>query len=457
MARFSFSSTDSTITVNISDMVTQYWNKRFNFYIDRNLDGTYDSPVEIIADCFSGEYSYTFDNLQSGTTYLIAVEIEHRYYGNFQPQINGTYDGSYSTTGSGGGGTTPTYTISVSGDSVFVNIINAGSNWEIYTYLYNSGGVTIRQGSSDYYSGLSNGTYYIDVRYMDDNIGWTQLQNDTTGHTTTRFTISGGGGGNLPTFTAYNLNGQVAIQVINPGSGSTISTYLYDSATSSSPLDFHDSVSGSFDSYSWPAGTYWVECFYLDDSITTWTPLQDAYGNSRIQVTTGSGPTPSEWNYTWDSSILNISTVRNTSVYISSYTGKYIRLSFSNDGTALFNVSGNAQIYLTDGTTNGWDRNSGVPYNENGSSAISGINLSQYVTNSHGYYYLWIQGVPADTTETIYVTITPPSAPIVSQGYVYIFNGSQWKKATPYIFNGSQWKKAIPYIFNGSQWKKCIK
>ena len=44
----------------------------------------------------------------------------------------------------------------------------------------------------------------------------------------------------------------------------------------------------------------------------------------------------------------------------------------------------------------------------------------------------------------------PPPAPTTGP---YIWNGSQWKRATPYVWNGSAWVEATANIWNGSQWK----
>lgn len=36
---------------------------------------------------------------------------------------------------------------------------------------------------------------------------------------------------------------------------------------------------------------------------------------------------------------------------------------------------------------------------------------------------------------------------------IYIYNGTEWVKATPYIYNGTEWVKTTPYIWNGTEWK----
>lgn len=41
----------------------------------------------------------------------------------------------------------------------------------------------------------------------------------------------------------------------------------------------------------------------------------------------------------------------------------------------------------------------------------------------------------------------------VSKSKVFIFDGSQWRRATPYIFDGSQWVQAKGYIYDGSGWQ----
>lgn len=45
---------------------------------------------------------------------------------------------------------------------------------------------------------------------------------------------------------------------------------------------------------------------------------------------------------------------------------------------------------------------------------------------------------------------------VFGQGCAYIYNGTEWKKATPYIYDGTEWKRAIPYIYNGTEWKMGI-
>lgn len=54
------------------------------------------------------------------------------------------------------------------------------------------------------------------------------------------------------------------------------------------------------------------------------------------------------------------------------------------------------------------------------------------------------------------ITALPTVSVVESiNGYVYVYNGSAWKKAIPYVYNGSAWKQAIPYAYNGSAWKIC--
>ena len=37
---------------------------------------------------------------------------------------------------------------------------------------------------------------------------------------------------------------------------------------------------------------------------------------------------------------------------------------------------------------------------------------------------------------------------------IYVFNGTQWKLATPYVFDGTAWKPSAVYVFNGTDWKQ---
>jgi len=80
------------------------------------------------------------------------------------------------------------------------------------------------------------------------------------------------------------------------------------------------------------------------------------------------------------------------------------------------------------------------------------INNTNVGTNT---YYLYIRGYPDSGNNNIPRAInTLLYAILPNDGYVYIYDGSSWRKAIPYIYDGSNWRKAIPYIYDGSSWKK---
>ena len=55
-------------------------------------------------------------------------------------------------------------------------------------------------------------------------------------------------------------------------------------------------------------------------------------------------------------------------------------------------------------------------------------------------------------TGTITVNVMEPTPPPPTTG-AYIWDGTEWKPATPYVWDGSAWVQATANIWNGSQWK----
>lgn len=335
MAQFNFSSTDSTITVNITNMITEYWRKRFTFYIDRNLDGTYDTPpVSIEENCFYGNYTYTYDNLQPGTEYFIAIQIEYSYYGNFERQINGSYDGSYSTSG-GGGGTNATYVFSIVGSNINIDIINADSNCQFYAYLYDNpygSGSPIynsySSSSSGGFAGIPDGTYYLNVYYSDYYTAWTDLQNYYTGYIYSQIII-GGGSGIDPTFTVEPYGNDGIRVVINDPSGVTTGKTRYVSVDNIQRQPTIPS-NNEWISTGWAAGTYTINVDYADGN---WVPIAYTGGGYSTTVTVGGSPQPGD-TPTYTAQVVNNNQIQMTVSNRGNYYLRYfVRRSDSSSAT----------------------------------------------------------------------------------------------------------------------------
>lgn len=58
----------------------------------------------------------------------------------------------------------------------------------------------------------------------------------------------------------------------------------------------------------------------------------------------------------------------------------------------------------------------------------------------------------SNTTEDAIKTENLPS----SDGGLYVFNGTQWVKATTYIWDGSGWVQIKPCLYTGSSWYEGI-
>ena len=199
-------STSNSVTIWVYGMDINYPHK----ILDAKINGSYYNSYE---DPNSGFGMYcTIEGLSPNTSYSLEIIAFHYYNGLYQPDP-GTDENfatiTISTSGSGPSpGNTPTYRAYESNGNLEIDIINAGSGCEISTYLFNSPSsqsyidrhLNLLQ-SYDTYSGLSNGTYYVEVDYRDNDTNWT---------------------------TIYNNNGQIRAQVvIRGGSPSTDDGYVY--------------------------------------------------------------------------------------------------------------------------------------------------------------------------------------------------------------------------------------
>lgn len=134
---------------------------------------------------------------QSSTSYSIYVQIWHfdSFYEvwSFQGQSNVI---NFTT---GGGPSNPTYVFQVVGSNINIDIIDAGPNCQFYAYLYDnpygSGSPLYNSYSSSAsggFAGIPDGTYYLNIYYLDSNIGWIDLQNRYTEQIYSQVVIGGG-------------------------------------------------------------------------------------------------------------------------------------------------------------------------------------------------------------------------------------------------------------------------
>lgn len=361
MAYFDFNSTNSTITVNISNMITENYliYKRITFYIDRNLDRQYEQDDQITAYCSDGTYQYTYTGLQQGTEYLIGIYIEYMSGGNWIPQQQ--YNTQYSTSG-GGSSDNPIFTAEVYNDNnIWVEVTDLIYYDRVYFYLWNGGDhsnpIDSWDGASLYHSfdSLSSGFYDISVEYR------------------------------------YN---------------------------------------GSYNSIYTSSGNQYFSLYI-----------------------SGGGST--SWSYPTTDYMQNIAGNTSKAYSVNQYEGVKIFISFAEAGTASFYVLGqtNCEIYFTDDTS--FDPDTGVPINSGGAYYGGGSQITNIsVEGSPRYYLIWIKGVNEQVSGGVTLGINFDGQAPISEDYVYIFNGSLWKKAISYIFNGSQWKQVIIYVYTGTNWKK---
>lgn len=183
------SQTSTTITFFATGTNINYPHKKFQIFIDGYFwDYTIVTGNEFIVE--------NIDRLDlENESYDLYVEVSYDEYDD-----NWQFEGTSETItignggGGGGGGTTPTYIAYASGNSIQIEIINSSSNCQTCAFLYDSPNAST-QIDFEYgdrivsFSGLSNGTYYVQVDYKDDNFNWETLQNDNTGQTRTQVDI----------------------------------------------------------------------------------------------------------------------------------------------------------------------------------------------------------------------------------------------------------------------------
>lgn len=187
--------TDTTATIELSNLNTYWFQKRFTFYWGEISYSNSDIVTSAIPE--GGTYSYTYTGLSPNTSYIFGVYIEAMQSGTYyyEEQVNGNF-----TTSGGGGGSSTTYTVSTSGNNVIIDLYNTDPYYDVYFYLYDSpsSSTSIRDSglvmdtATYQFSGLSNGTYYVEVKYQKYGTStWTFLQNRNTGYTRSPITVGG--------------------------------------------------------------------------------------------------------------------------------------------------------------------------------------------------------------------------------------------------------------------------
>ena len=199
-----------------------YINYPYKQIIIKDSNGTTLGSPDYFNATAQYEYYTTKDIFEPGTTYSIYVLISYWNTDFNDWGLQGTSNTINFVTdgGGGGGGDVPTYTAINSNNNIIVDIVNPGSNYQFWTYLFDSptSASSIDShhiyGDSDSYTGLSDGIYYIEVDYKDDiTTEWTTLKNNITGQNRTEVPIGSG----LPTYTYSKNDNSITLNAQNKG------------------------------------------------------------------------------------------------------------------------------------------------------------------------------------------------------------------------------------------------
>lgn len=191
------STTRDTVIIQVDGLDSNYPSKAFDVYLDGNYYNTYTTTTA------SSYASFIIGGLSQGTSYTCNVRAFCDYGGGDwrpDPATNQNTGTIVITTSGGSGGVSATYTVSASGNNVIIDLYNTDQYYDVYFYLYDSpsSSTSIRDSglimdtATYQFSGLSNGTYYVEVKYQKYNTStWTFLQNRNTGYTRSPITVGG--------------------------------------------------------------------------------------------------------------------------------------------------------------------------------------------------------------------------------------------------------------------------
>lgn len=408
---------------------------------------------------YNDYYEIEFSPLNASSSYDYRFTICYDNYYDDGGTLVDWLNGNFTTTG-GGGGTTPTYIISTSGNSVYINILNADLSYNrIYTYLnYSSGGRvdyhSLSNTDNDSYSGLADGTYVISVEYKDDNIDWTYLKNDYTGQDITEFTI---GSGPSPSGD-WNYGSPIYLDnlMANYTSSSAYSfkydngalfviTFAYSGqARFYSSNEYGDMVAFLGDTNSGFNNSNGVPIDYDRSSR-----LQNGFNIDFYSVTAG---TPyylwvtagGSEKTNWGTFYLNI-VVPTAPVVYPTYTYSV------NNNQVTFNVQNRGNYYLSyiaRLASDSSDRTYTLYYTTNAQVTTTELLWNTTYLINVGYSEAINGNIEWIGSNQVTIGANPQS------GYVYIYDGSNWRKAKPYIYDGDRWRPATAYIYDGNSWKK---
>lgn len=440
--------------------------------------GSEEQPYSYFATMRSNQGWITFDRTYFGTyLYIVIRAHDLQAHGDFVRvyfEVDSSSSDSSIFTAVGDNNT----------KMIEVNVITQFNNIQ-YTYcLYNEDLTLIEESSYTtntqyFFSGLSNGIYYVRVRNRSSG----RYVETTNGEVEIEITISGDSPppqGNYNYNITYSTNVSQAsslesgylssqyngflfsfyfnvagtLRVYSSYQSGTLKSYEYIGSSdpgynseNGQPYSYSDYAAGAFD---------FTQAGIVGQTFFLW--INSNNNNFSFDLNISFTPSGGEWDYSLDNNY-TITATRSISESVSSYNGKRFRVQFSYDCQATFQItSGSGYIYITEAYY-GWNPNTGAPYSNNSQTqeAVGRTSFTQTVTSSHGYYTIWVRGATGSYSGTITVTITPSIAPVVNTGYVYIYTSQGWKKAKPYIYTGSGsnqgWKPASAYIFNGSTWK----
>lgn len=444
--------------------------------------GSEEQPYSYFATMRSDQGWITFDRTYFGTyLYVVIRAHELQAHGDFVRvyfEINPSEgDSSYFT--------------AVGDDNskiIEVNVISEFSNIQYIYCLYNEALTLIEESSYTtntqyFFSGLSNGIYYVRVRNRSSG----RYVETTNGEVEIEITISGDSPlpqGNYNYNITYSTNVSQAsslesgylssqyngflfsfyfnvagtLRIYSSYQSGTLKSYEYIGASdpgynpeNGQPYSYSDYAAGAFD---------FTQAGIVGQTFFLWINSNNNNFSFDLNISfTSSG---GSWSYTHDSTNYQITETVNKSVSVTQYTGRRLDVTFPSGGNITFEVtSGNGILYITYDWY-GHNSNNGAPYvDDNGNEATGGTTITLNNAVAGHKYRLWVRGATGSVSGTIVVTITPSTTPVVNTGYVYIYTGSGtgqgWKKAKPYIYTGSGsnqgWKPASAYIFDGSTWK----
>lgn len=467
---FTLSTNQGKINVSVQNN-SGYIEFFYLIYHDQPNQGSYPDFTNYLSEPghsgFSSQTSYQFSNLLP-TNYWVGVAGRTSVNGDWEPcyYMISSSEGEWyhKIRVSGSSGTQPSCTVSEVEDNKIQVIIKDNSSGFIIgkkcRITFNGETKEQTNISSDPFpwtsETLSAGTYNVVVQYQETNGYWATLTRQT-------ITISGGGsGGNKWKYldiNTYTIN-------ISSDISSIDGNVFWSQARSGFKFIFNFDVAGTlnisvsnatenlyiyigsqdngYEETNGQPGS-WFDDFYTKSFSISYQ--REKNKSLYVWINTDEGD-----NYQYQ---LNVSFEPSSQPppstppdYTYSVNGNYINFRVSNPGT--YYLSYIIRLNSDPNDPNAFKRDYVKDTEVTLGPLLNDIQYALNVGYSTGEQTArtWIR------KELITIKSSTPSS---GDGYVYIYDGSQWRKAIPYIYDGTSWRKAIPYIYDGSKWRKCIK